>query len=106
MQERTQDSLGVIGYGAMFFFVIAVGLVQLVAAWFGWADLIGWGWTILLLGFVFMMRFTLLMTIGAFLCALNVWDWHWVFALLFAAPGLILMVPGMLLGVYETIRGR
>lgn len=106
MQESTQDKLSSIGIGAGMLLMLAVGLIQVIATWFGWADLVGWGWTIPLLFVSFLMRFMLPITIGTFLCALNVWDWHWVFAALFAAPGLIMMVPGVLLGMIGALRGK
>ena len=31
--------------------------------------------------------------VGAFLCAKEIWGWHWAFAALFAVPGLLFMFP-------------
>ena len=54
----------------------------------------GWAWTAVILTLIF--RFTLPLTIGAFFGAMNVWGWHWALAGLFAAPGLLFVVPGVI----------
>jgi hypothetical protein len=37
---------------------------------------------------MFLTRFSLPITVGSFFGAMNVWGWHWIGALVFAAPGL------------------
>jgi len=83
--------------GALFFVVfIGYGILQIVAGFVGIEYGLGpwWAWGALIAAFMF--RFTLPITVGAFFGAMNVWDWHWFFALLFAAPGLALVIPGVL----------
>lgn len=51
-----------------------------------------------------MFRFTLPITIGAFFDAMNVWGWHWALAALFAAPGLLLVIPGVLASLFSLVK--
>ncbi len=89
-QSATQGKTGFLG--AVFFGVLVLyGITEIIAGWVGIHHAFGTGWALaaLLVGFFFL--FSLPMTVGAFLCALNVWDWHWIGALLFASPGLVIM---------------
>jgi hypothetical protein len=52
----------------------------------------------------FGFRFTLPITVGAFFGAMNVWEWHWALALLFAAPGLVLALPGVLASIFAMAK--
>lgn len=63
-----------------------------------------WAWGALILAFLF--RFTLPITVGSFFGAMNVLGWHWSLAALFAAPGLLLVVPGMIGVLIGMIRGK
>lgn len=85
-------ALGIAGFLAF----MAFGIAQLVAGFVGIEDGLGvvWAWVALVAALMF--RFTLPITVGSFFGALNVWGWHWAFAGLFAAPGLLLVVPGVL----------
>jgi hypothetical protein len=78
---------------------LAFGIAQLVAGFAGIEHGLGVVWAWIALAVALGLRFTLPITIGAFFGAMNVWDWHWFWALLFAAPGLLLMVPGLLASV-------
>lgn len=74
-------------------------LAQFVAA-YGWVDgAYGSGWAFGLLLAAFMFRFTLPVTICAFLGAWHWWGWHWALAAIFAAPGLVLVLPGVIAGL-------
>jgi hypothetical protein len=85
---------------------IAFGIAQFIAGYAGIAHGLGTGWAIaaVIAGFAF--RFTLPITIGAFFGAMNVWGWPWIGALVFAAPGLILVVPGVLGSIIGAVRAR
>ena len=79
--------------------VLGYGLVQIWAGYVGIEHHLGTGWAIAAVALVFLLRLTLPLTIGSFFCAINVWQWHWIGALVFAAPGLAytaIMVPGVL----------
>lgn len=87
------------GLAAWFVLIIIYGLVMLGAGWAGIDDAAGSLWAFLALFAATMFRFTLPITIGAFLAAVNLWEWHWFFALIFVAPGLLFMVPGLLVAL-------
>lgn len=80
----------------VFFAILAYGGAQLFVGFVGIEDGLGmiWAWVALVAALMF--RFTLPITVGSFFGAMNVWGWHWAFAALFAAPGLLLIVPGVL----------
>jgi hypothetical protein len=44
------------------------------------------------------------MTIGAFFGAMDIWDWHWALAGLFAAPGLAFVIPGVLAATISSVK--
>ena len=93
-------ALGVILFVAFIIF----GIAQIVAGYVGIEDGLGtlWAWGAVVIGLLF--RFTLPLTIGAFFGAMNVWGWHWALAALFAAPGLLLIIPGTLASVLALAR--
>lgn len=93
-------SLGVIGFVAF----MAFGIAQLVAGFVGIEHELGliWSWVALIAAIVF--RFTLPITVGAFFGAMEVWDWHWTLAALFAAPGLLFLIPGVLVSVFSAVK--
>lgn len=94
---------GVLGVGGMILF-FAFGIIQLGAGWAGIEDSFGWGWGIAAAAAALFFRFTLPIVFGAYLCAVNIWDWPWFFALLFAAPGLIFMIPGFFFALIGAAR--
>ena len=93
-------ALGIIGFLAF----LAFGIAQLVAGFAGIELGVGsfWAWTALIVALGF--RFTLPITIGAFFGAMNVWGWHWALAALFAAPGLLLVIPGVLTSIISLVK--
>jgi hypothetical protein len=83
---------------------LAFGLAQFAAGaqaanfyFGGW-----WSWGLIVLTLMF--RFTLPMTIAAFFGARDVWHWHWALAALFAAPGLLLMIPALTADLFDGIK--
>jgi len=90
--------LSVVGFLAYGLAQIAAGVQGVDYHWGGW-----WAWGFVFAAFAF--RFTLPLTIAAFFGARDVWNWHWAMALLFAAPGVVFMVPAMVGGLLDTVRG-
>lgn len=80
------------------------GIAQLIAGYDGIVAYAGIGWGIwaILIGVLF--RFTLPITVGAFYGAMTVWGWPWYYALLFSAPGLALIVPGILISILGSFK--
>ena len=68
---------------------------------------IGWACTAFIAAFAF--RFSLPLTIFAFCGAYYLWHWDLFWALCLAMPGLLFMVPAIILGLlsasYEKIKG-
>lgn len=94
-------------FGCIFaLLALAFGIVQIGAGYVGIENSFGsvWAWVALFLAFAF--RFSLPLTVGAFLCAMNVWQWHWVLAAIFAAPGLFFLVPGTIAGILASFQRR
>ena len=84
-----------------FVLFIVYGIAQIVAAYVGIDFHLGAGWAIGAMVAAFLFRFTLPITVGSFFGAMDVWNWHWVLAGLFAAPGLAFVIPGVLMAVVE-----
>ncbi len=82
------------------------GIFQIYAAFVGFEDWVGTWWAIAAIAGSFLLRSSLPIVVGAFLCALNVWEWHWAFASLFAAPMLVLLLPATAADVISAIRRR
>ena len=72
------------------------GVAQFVAAWLGLGYYMGPFLAGVIIAASLFFRFTLPITVASFLGALYVWEWHWALALIFAAPGLLLVIPSIL----------
>ena len=88
----------------LFMVMIAYGVLQIYAGYVGIEYQLGGGWAIAAVVATLIFRSSIFMVIGAFICALYVWEWHWVWAILFAAPGILLLVPGIVMGLVEKAR--
>lgn len=80
------------------------GVAQIVAAFVGLDYYVGTLWAVVIMAACIWFRFTLPLTIASFFGALHVWEWHWFFALIFAAPGLLLVIPSILGSIVEQAR--
>ena len=90
---------------AIIWVLLILGLVQVVAAFQGLALLIGPVWVVVVLvASLFLGLFPIVVTVGAFMGMLKVWDWPWYFAALFAAPGLLFMAPALMAGALQIFR--
>lgn len=98
--------MGTIGGIAAFLAVMAFGVIQAIVGYIGIKHGIGTGWAIAALVVAFGFRFTLPLSIGTFFGAMNWLDWHWFWALLLAAPGLLFMVPGFISIFLERVKPR
>ena len=82
----------------------AYGVAQIVAAFLGFEFYMSSFWAALIIVACIWFRFSLPITIGSFLGAMNVWEWHWLLALVFAAPGLVLVIPSILASLVDQAR--
>ncbi len=80
------------------------GVAQVAAAYAGFDFYVGGFLAALIIAACFWFRFTLPLTVAAFLGAMDVWEWHWLLALIFAAPGLLLIVPSVLSSLIDQAR--
>ena len=84
---------------------LVYGAISIWAAYLGLDQALGWWAIVIVIGCIF-FRFTLPLAVGAFLGALNVWHWHWALALLFAAPGLVFVIPGVIATLLSALPSR
>lgn len=97
---RLQIILGIIGALAF----LSFGILQLCAGYVGIDYHLGAVWAVIAVILAVIFRFTLPITIGAFFGALHVWHWPFIFAILFVAPGLIFIIPGVLIMVISKLK--
>ena len=79
---------------------------QLLVGFYGFEAWLGTGWAWAAMAACLLLRTTWPITIASFFGALNVLGWHWLLALLFAAPGLLLAVTGIATLLVGAIRTR
>ena len=73
---------------------LIVGVIQIYAGYLGIEYHLGSGWAIgAVIASVF-FQFPIILTVGTFFGALDVWGWPWYGAAVFAMPGLLFAVPG------------
>lgn len=102
MAQDKWESLGCL-LGIAF---LAFGGFQVYAAAIGLDAAIGAFWAGVAIVAAFVLRTSLPIMIGAFLCAKNIWEWHWMGAVLFAAPSLAFIIPSMAADLIGRMRGR
>ena len=81
-------------------------IAQFIAGYAGISSYAGTGWAITAVIVSLIFRFTLPITVGAFYGAFTVWGWPWYWALIFAVPGLILIIPSMLISTLDLLKGK
>ena len=82
------------------------GIAQIIAAYVGFDYYVGVFFAALIMAVCMFLRFTLPITVASFLGAMNVWEWHWFWALLFAAPGLVFIIPSILTSLLQPAVAR
>src|SRR5262245_27948863 len=88
-----------------FFAILICGTAYFVAAYFGIARGIGAWWPAAAIALaIWYAVVALFISIGAFFVAMNVWGWAWPFALIFAAPGLLILIPGAIAGAIGLVK--
>jgi hypothetical protein len=83
--------------------ILLFGLLQLVVGFHGLEIEFGSIWAYIGAGLAF-LRFTPPIMVGAYFGAIDLWNVHPAVAVLFAAPMLILLVPGIVGVVVEALR--
>jgi hypothetical protein len=83
--------------------VFGFGLLQLGVGFHGLEVQFGTVWAYVGAGLAF-LRITPPIMLGAYFGAIEIWDIHPVLAVLFALPGLLLMVPGIVGAAFSALR--
>jgi hypothetical protein len=86
--------------------ILGFGILQLWAGWDGIEHNFGWGWAVAAVALAFIFRFTLPVMVGCYICAHDIWGWNWFFAALFAAPGLIFMIPNIVVSMFGVFTNK
>jgi hypothetical protein len=73
----------------------AFRVARLVAGTIGLEHEFGITWAVIGAASLMLFRFALPIRIGAFLAAVSLWRWPWLAALIFAAPRVLLVLPGL-----------
>jgi hypothetical protein len=84
---------------------LAFAMAQMAAGFAGIEHGVGHLWALAAVGAALLLRFTLPISIGAFFGAMQLWHWHWSLALLFAVPGLVFVLPGVIPAVFSLAAG-
>jgi len=79
------------------------GLLQLVVGFHGLEIQFGPMWAYIGAGLA-LLRFTPFIVVGAYFGAVDIWGLHPSLAVLFAMPGLLLMVPGIIGASIAAVR--
>ena len=84
---------------------VAFGIFQLVLGYMGIDHYLGSVWAIIaLIGLVF-FRMAWPFTIGTFFGAIGVLEWHWFWALCITVPGIMFVIPSVMIGVLAPLFG-
>ena len=82
-------------FGLLFVGMLIFGAFQIYAGFIGIAYYWGSFWAFAIIALSFLFRTSLLIMIGAFLCAKNVWDWNIIVSIIFVAPSLLFIIPSI-----------
>ena len=80
------------------------GIAQLVVGGMGIEYYFGGFWLGVAIVLVVFFRFNLPIIIGSYFGAVELLQWHWALALLFAVPGLLFIVPSFIAMIIESFR--
>lgn len=85
---------------------LCVGIFQIYLAWHGVEYHWGTWAAVGVIGASFFFRFILPISIGAYIGAVDVMGWEWWVGLLIAAPGLLFLIPAVLVEMMDSIGSR
>lgn len=100
-----KDKLFGIGLVSMMLGQILYGALIIYLGYMGIAVECGEVWAIIATVLAF-LGFAIPISIGAVFGVMHVWGWHWIPALLLAIPGIIIMAPIFISGVFNLIRSK
>jgi hypothetical protein len=85
-----------LGVGAVQIYLGYLGIEYHIGAWAAW----------IAIGLMLLGRIMLPLTIGSYFGAVNVMGWEWWQGLLIAAPGLLFIVPALVMAALEPVLQR
>ena len=86
--------------------LVAFGLTQIAAALVGTYTLLGTVWVWVAMSLLAAAGLALPIAFGACFGAIFVWHWHWSLAAVFAAPRLVLVLPGVVAALLAKLKYR
>ena len=98
------EKLSTIGIILWFIFILGFGLFQSVIGYAGIEMFYGFGWAIASVILLIIFKFPLPIMYGSFIYATDVWHWHWLLALIFVMPTIIIMVPAFIGAILSSIK--
>ena len=81
-------------------------LVGFAAGFSGFDYFMPWWLAVVLFGLTLMLRLEFLFPPAVFVGTWLAWEWHWLAALLFAAPGLIIVIPALTASLFGSFAER
>ncbi|MCZ7676598.1 MAG: hypothetical protein M5U35_13040 [Roseovarius sp.] len=82
---------------------LVVGAVQIWLGYVGIEDWLGQGWALGALASAFVLRIMLPLTIGSYIAVVDVFGYPWWAGILVAAPGLLFILPRMVMAALEPL---
>jgi hypothetical protein len=83
--------------------ILGLGAVQIFVGYHGLDVQFGSTWAFIGAALAF-LRFSLPLIVGVYFGAIDLWGWHPVAAAVFAAPGLLLLIPGIIGFALDKVR--
>lgn len=102
--DSTQVRLAVVRTWLVLLLIAAYRLGRCAAAWLGCVHWLGAPWATGLVLLAVLLRWTLLLQIGAALALVVLWHWPALLALLAVAPRLLTVLPGLIRTWSSTVR--
>ena len=87
-----------------FIALIVIGLIQIALGFYGIEYHLGAPWAFAALVVALLLRFLLPITIGSYFGAVDVMGWDWYIGVAIAAPGLLFLLPSMVMAAIESIQ--
>lgn len=105
LSGRELKNWGMLGCGAVLA-IMSYCMILLFAAVIGLNDWLGFLGALAGIVLALMLRTSIPIIIGAFLCAYKVWGWGWLGSAIFAAPLLVLAVPFLSWSILRVMMRR
>ena len=102
--SRWKDKLYGFGMLLMVLASFAYGALVLFLGYAGITEELGRGWALGALFLAIFLRFVAPIVVGAVFGIMYLWGWHWALAVVFVMPGIVLVIPAILVSLLESLR--